>query len=79
MLGQHSRKPWTKYVQPENAHLVSQEALDFLDRLLQYDHQQRITAADAMQHPYFAPVREAEQKRLASGESSSAAAPGGKS
>lgn len=25
-----------------------------------YDHQERITAAEAMAHPYFAPVRAAE-------------------
>jgi serine/threonine protein kinase len=39
---------------------VSPEAIDFLDRLLRYDHQERLTAAEAMAHPYFAPVRERE-------------------
>lgn len=37
----------------ENQHLVSTEALDFLDKLLRYDHQTRLTARDAMEHPYF--------------------------
>lgn len=37
----------------ENQHLVSPEALDFLDKLLRYDHQERLTAAEAMDHPYF--------------------------
>lgn len=32
---------------------MSPEALDLLDKLLRYDHQQRLTAAEAMQHPYF--------------------------
>jgi serine/threonine protein kinase len=27
--------------------------VDFLDKLLQYDHQQRLTAQEAMMHPYF--------------------------
>ena len=40
-VGRHSRKPWTKFASPENQHLVSPEALDFLDRLLRYDHQAR--------------------------------------
>lgn len=37
----------------ENQHLVSPEALDFLDRLLRYDHYERYTAREAMDHPYF--------------------------
>jgi serine/threonine protein kinase len=27
--------------------------LDFLDKLLRYDHQSRLTAREAMEHPYF--------------------------
>lgn len=37
----------------ENQHLVSPEALDFLDKLLRYDHLERLTARDAMEHSYF--------------------------
>ena len=37
----------------ENQHLVSPEALDFLDKLLRYDHAERLTAREAMDHPYF--------------------------
>lgn len=33
--------------------MVSPEALDLLDKLLRYDHQQRLTATEAMEHPYF--------------------------
>lgn len=33
--------------------------IDFLDKLLKYDHQERLTALEAMAHPYFDPVREA--------------------
>ena len=39
LVGRHSRKPWTKFINGENQHLVSSEALDFLDKLLRYDHQ----------------------------------------
>jgi serine/threonine protein kinase len=40
-------------VHTENQHLVSPEALDFLDKLLRYDHLERLTAKGAMEHPYF--------------------------
>ena len=36
ILGRHSRKRWERFVHTENSHLVSPEALDFLDRLLRY-------------------------------------------
>jgi hypothetical protein len=32
-----------------------------------YDHQERLTAQEAMAHPYFAPVRAAEQLALSNG------------
>lgn len=49
----HSRKRWERFVHSENQHLVSPEALDFLDKLLRYDHLERLTARDAMEHSYF--------------------------
>lgn len=58
LIGRHSRKPWNKYVTAENQHLVSTEAIDFLDKLLRYDHQERITAKEAQDHPYFAVLKE---------------------
>merc|ERR1711862_691973 len=36
-LGRHSRKAWAKFATAENAHLVSQEVLDLIDKLLVYD------------------------------------------
>ncbi|KDO78978.1 hypothetical protein CISIN_1g014406mg [Citrus sinensis] len=59
----HSRKPWSKFINADNQHLVSPEAIDFLDKLLRYDHQDRLTAREAMAHPYFAQVRAAESSR----------------
>ena len=49
----HSRKRWEKFVHSENQHLVSREALDLLDKLLRYDHRERLSAREAMDHPYF--------------------------
>lgn len=61
LVGRHQRKPYARFVTPENAHLANAEALDFLDGLLRYDHAERLTAKEAMAHPYFAPVRAAEE------------------
>mmetsp|Transcript_7800 Transcript_7800/g.19169 ORF Transcript_7800/g.19169 Transcript_7800/m.19169 type:complete len:349 (-) Transcript_7800:1113-2159(-) len=58
MVGRHSRKSWLKFVTSENQHLVTNEAMDFLDKLLVYDHQERLTAKEAMAHTYFDPVRD---------------------
>jgi len=36
---------------------VSDEAIDLVDKMLQYDHLARPTCQEAMAHPYFDPVR----------------------
>ncbi|XP_039007968.1 casein kinase II subunit alpha-2-like [Hibiscus syriacus] len=64
LVGRHSRKPSSKFINADNQHLVSPEAIDFLDKLLRYDHQDRLTAREAMAHPYFAQVRAAESSRI---------------
>jgi len=69
LLGKHQRRPWHKFVNNENEHLVTPEALDLLSNLLKFDHQQRLTAQEAMEHKFFQPVREAEQKSRAEGSS----------
>lgn len=61
LLGRHQKKPWRKFICSEAQHLISEEGLDFLSKLLVYDHMERLTAQEAMAHPYFAIVREAEK------------------
>ncbi len=39
LVGRHSRKAWSRFVNQENQHLVTPEAVDFLSKLLRYDHQ----------------------------------------
>ncbi|KAI8336551.1 kinase-like domain-containing protein [Chlamydoabsidia padenii] len=56
ILGRYPRKPWTKFITSENHRFVSDEAIEFLDILLRYDHQERPTAKEAMEHKYFIPV-----------------------
>lgn len=53
------RQPWNKFIHEDNRHLCPPEALDLLGKLLSYDHHARPTAAEAIRHEYFAPVREA--------------------
>ena len=53
LLGDYPKRPWVRFVTQETAHLASQDALDLLDKLLRYDHQERPTAREAQAHIYF--------------------------
>ncbi|KAF7911167.1 uncharacterized protein EAF01_002675 [Botrytis porri] len=57
ILGRFPKKNWHSFVNAENQRFVTNEAIDFLDKLLRYDHQERLTAKEAMAHPFFAPIR----------------------
>lgn len=70
------RRPWPKFITPDNQHLVTPNALNFLDHLLRYDHQERISAKEAMQHAYFAEFREQETKRQDEGSTNVQSTPG---
>lgn len=63
VLGNHNKKAWSKFITTENRHLCNPEAIDLLSKMLIYDHAERITARDAMTHPYFAPVLEFHSKK----------------
>lgn len=58
LIGEHTKKAWTKFINSDNEHLVSEEGIDFLDRILRYDHAERLTCKEAMAHHYFDPVRD---------------------
>ncbi|KAI0237164.1 Casein kinase II subunit alpha' [Massospora cicadina] len=60
ILGSYPRKPWNKFITVENQRLVTNAAIDFLDKLLRYDHLERLTPREAMAHPYFEPIRNPE-------------------
>ncbi len=51
------RKPWLSYL-TSDCPLPSSEATDLLDRLLVYDHEQRWTAREALNHSFFDEVRD---------------------
>jgi casein kinase II subunit alpha len=63
LCGYRPRQSWRKYINDDNSHLVTPEALALLTELLRYDHQLRPTAAEAMQHAYFAPIRAMQEQQ----------------
>eukprot|EP00112_Aurelia_sp_Birch-Aquarium-sp1_P023119 Seg677.1 transcript_id=Seg677.1/GoldUCD/mRNA.D3Y31 product="Casein kinase II subunit alpha" protein_id=Seg677.1/GoldUCD/D3Y31 len=73
ILGRHSKKRWERFIHSENQHLVSPEAIDLIDKLLKYDHAERLTAKEAMDQPYFMPV--VRQESAKSGSASAASNP----
>jgi len=62
ILGTHQKKSWHKFITSQNEHLVSEEALDLLSKMLRYNHAERITPKEAMEHPYFNKVKEYQSK-----------------
>ncbi len=54
----YPKKPWQKFVTNENGTLCNDEAFDLLSKMLIYDHAERITPKEAMDHPYFEQVRQ---------------------
>jgi serine/threonine protein kinase len=46
ILGRFQKKPWHSFVNAENQRFVTNEAIDFLDKLLRYDHQVCIRGRD---------------------------------
>lgn len=60
-LEKHAGKSWSYYAKKADPKLISPEAIDLLDKMLRYDHEERILPIDAMQHEYFKPIREQEE------------------
>lgn len=75
ILGRHSKKRWERFITSENQHLVSTEAIDLLDKLLKYDHQERLTAREAMDHAYFHPVVRQDSSRNGSTQGKDSSSP----
>lgn len=46
------------FVNEKNEHMCGEQVMDLLKKMLVYDHEMRLTAKQAMAHPYFDPVRE---------------------
>lgn len=53
LLPSYPKQPWARFITSDNRSNASNDALDLLDKLLRYDHQDRLTAAEAQAHAYF--------------------------
>jgi casein kinase II subunit alpha len=62
-FGFYEQRPWERFVNDDNFEFTSPELFDFLDKILRYDHIERLTAKEAMSHPYFDPVRTQAEKQ----------------
>lgn len=49
----YPKQAWARFVNNENRANMSNEVVDLLDRLLRYDHCERLTAAEALSHAFF--------------------------
>ena len=59
MKGQEfEMRPFSDFINGKNQHMVSEEALDLLSKMLVYDKNERIKCKEAMNHPYFDPIRD---------------------
>ncbi|CAO3611885.1 unnamed protein product [Cunninghamella echinulata] len=56
MIKRFNKKPWSSFVNENNQRYMSNELWDLLDKLLRFDHQERLTCKEAMDHPYFQPI-----------------------
>ena len=56
-------KRWESFIQKGFEKLASPEAIDLISKCIRYDHTERITAEEALQHPYFNDVRNEVQMR----------------
>jgi casein kinase II subunit alpha len=59
-MGNAKKVPWTSLIGDSNSSVVSLEALNLLDKLLCYNPKDRLTAKEALDHPYFQSVRDAK-------------------
>ena len=55
ILGRFPKKNWHSFVNAENQRFVSNEAIDFLDKLLRYDHQVCYSVAKFARFPLTFP------------------------
>jgi len=52
------RIPFKCFINEKNKHMISEEGIDLLEKMLKYDKNERINCVDAMAHSYFDPIRE---------------------
>ena len=56
-VGNYEKIPLKDFINEGNAHLVDEELIDLLEHIFVYDHDERFTATEVLQHPYFNDIR----------------------
>jgi len=56
-IGNYEKKPFVSFINEDNKGLVDDLVFDLLEKMLAWDHRARITASEALEHPYFDDVR----------------------
>lgn len=51
------KKSFSLFINENNKALCGEEAIDLLSKMLVYDQNERISAKEALNHPYFDPVK----------------------
>jgi casein kinase II subunit alpha len=54
------RKPLTSLRNSKNKDLATAQAIDVVEKIFVYDHETRLTAREALKHPYFAKLRKTD-------------------
>jgi casein kinase II subunit alpha len=65
VLDRYLPRPLAKYVNPENKHLCSKEAIDLCEKMLVMDHANRILPRECFSHPYYVGVGDKYDVQLA--------------
>ena len=64
LLGDFEKRPWSDFINRATEKFINDDLFDFLDRTLVYDHNDRLTAKEAMAHKWFDPVRDDVEREL---------------
>jgi len=57
-LKYHHKQTWSNFINYKNSQFCSDDAIDLLSKILLFDHKNRITSKDALNHVYFNSVKE---------------------
>ena len=52
-LASYPKQAWSRFVNVDNQPHCTSDGFDLLEKLLQYDHRERLTAKEAQSHVYF--------------------------
>lgn len=58
IIDEHTKKEWHRFINEDNQSLVTEEAIDLIDKMIVMDHSERISVTEALLHPYFDEVRD---------------------